>query len=94
MTREQLIKAFDGIIRKWNSENFYNLTNIGITQLATALVDSVGVDEEKVQEVVADSQLKHFNGVTMPAKKFCESHLVIAKAISTSDILTVKGSHE
>ena len=100
MTREQLIKAFEEKIHKsvFKSEHIL-LVDTEINQLATALVDSIGIDEDKVEDcfkVLAEKQMREAikrtnkEGFSWSTEGWSLSHSEIAKAISTSDILTVK----
>lgn len=41
----------------------------------------VPLDEEEVEEVIAQENLRHYNNIEMPARKYLESPKVFAKAI-------------
>ena len=43
------------------------------------MIEKINIDH--LEDVIAETQLKHFNNCTMPAKKYCESHKVIAEAV-------------
>jgi len=84
MTREQLIKAFEGIMLKHESkvalkpELYIPIFNK--KDLATALVDSIGIDERKLERILSETH----------DCVYCDMCMSMVEAISTSDILKVK----
>lgn len=48
------------------------------------------LDANKLEEVVADAILKHFDGCTMPAKKYLEAYKVISDAVIDAEDVLLK----
>jgi len=80
MDREQLIKAFEKILRTTHTSSVYPESYE--EQLAKALVDNIGIDEEKIQKAIIKWR-----------DTYARDNIGLAKTISTSDILKVRDNN-